>query len=49
MVEGGLMQATENDSIADFDQCFDFDEAFQSDISLDHLAGVDPNLQLKSD
>lgn len=49
MVNGGLMQATENDSPTDFDNCFDFDGAFAAEVSADQLAPEDPNLQLKSD
>ncbi len=37
MVEGGLMQATEHDSVRDFDGVFDFDEAFGVTIPLNRV------------
>ena len=37
MVEGGLMQATERDSIRDFDDGFDFDQSFQSPIPVEDI------------
>jgi uncharacterized repeat protein (TIGR04138 family) len=37
MVEGGLMQATQGDSIHDFDALFDFDKAFESPIPVDRV------------
>lgn len=37
MVEGGLMQATEGDSIHDFDAVFDFQEGFSYPIPLDRV------------
>lgn len=41
MVNGGLMQATERDSIADFDTVFDFEQAFNTPIPLDRLEAPD--------
>lgn len=45
MVDGGLMQATEGDSIRDFDAVFDFDDAFNIPIPLDHVPveGFEPD------
>lgn len=45
MVEGGLMQATESDTIRDFDAVFDFDEAFNAPIPLDRvpMEGFEPD------
>lgn len=45
MVEGGLMQATERDSVRDFDAVFDFDTAFDVPISLDGVPaeGFEPD------
>ena len=37
MVEGGLMQATEGDSIHDFDAVFDFTEAFEYPIPMERV------------
>jgi uncharacterized repeat protein (TIGR04138 family) len=37
MVNGGLMQATEQDSIRDFEAVFDFDDAFSRTIPLDRV------------
>lgn len=37
MVNNGLMQATENDSIRDFEDGFDFDTAFAVEIGLDDV------------
>lgn len=37
MVNGGLMQATDSDSIEDFDYVFDFDAEFNTDIPLDRV------------
>ncbi len=38
MVNAGLMQATEGDSIRDFDNGFGFDEAFGVPVSLDRIS-----------
>lgn len=35
MVEHGLMQATENDSIRDFEDGFDFEHAFNTEVDVD--------------
>ena len=45
MVEGGLMQATENDSIRDFDGVFDFNDAFDAPIPLGRvpMEGFEPD------
>ena len=45
MVEGGLMQATEADSIRDFDGVFDFDDAFSIAVCLDKvpMEGFEPD------
>jgi uncharacterized repeat protein (TIGR04138 family) len=37
MVDGGLMQATEHDSIRDFDAVFDFEQAFVTNVCLDKV------------
>ena len=37
MVNGGIMQATENDSIDDFNQVIDFGIAFKNDIPVDRV------------
>jgi uncharacterized repeat protein (TIGR04138 family) len=37
MVEGGLMQATEHDSVRDFDAVYDFEEAFIASVCLDKV------------
>ncbi len=49
MVNGGLMQATESDSIADFDNCFDFDAAFVAQVPVNRIAELDTNLQMKTE
>ncbi|MBI1368776.1 MAG: hypothetical protein GC162_09010 [Planctomycetes bacterium] len=45
MVEGGLMQATESDSVRDFDGIFPFDAAFQLQVSVDGVPaeGFEPD------
>lgn len=45
MVEGGVMQATANDSVRDFIGVFDFDEAFDAPICVDRvpLEGFEPD------
>ena len=45
MVDGGLMQATDGDSIRDFDGVFDFDDAFDAPIPLDRvpMKGFEPD------
>ncbi len=43
MVESGLMQATENDTVRDFDAVFDFDGAFSSEIPVEHVPLSDPH------
>ncbi|MDX1565275.1 MAG: hypothetical protein R3236_07720 [Phycisphaeraceae bacterium] len=45
MVEGGLMQANEDDSVADFDGVFDFEKAFDVPISLSQVPeeGFEPD------
>ena len=45
MVEGGLMQATEADTVRDFDSVFCFDEAFDTSIRLDRVpqTGMEPD------
>ena len=45
MVDGGLMQATERDSIRDFDAVFDFDAAFDVPVNLEGVPaeGVEPD------
>ena len=37
MVNGGIMQATEQDSIEDFDQVIEFSQAFRNDIPVDRV------------
>ncbi|MHC4994360.1 MAG: Minf_1886 family protein, partial [Planctomycetota bacterium] len=37
MVEGGLMQATEEDSVTDFDSIYDLDDALRVQISLENV------------
>jgi uncharacterized repeat protein (TIGR04138 family) len=49
MVEGGLMQATENDSVHDFDNCFDFEAAFKVDIPVEQIPLDDPQLNVLGD
>ncbi|MFA7237493.1 MAG: Minf_1886 family protein [Phycisphaeraceae bacterium] len=41
MVDGGLMHATEHDSIRDFSQVYDFDEAFASRIPVENVPFAD--------
>jgi uncharacterized repeat protein (TIGR04138 family) len=43
MVQSGLMQATENDTIGDFDSVFDFDGAFTCEIPVEHVPLSDPH------
>jgi len=45
MVEGGLMQATEGDSIRDFESVFQFEDAFDTSIRLDRVphSGLEPD------
>ena len=45
MVEGGLMQATEEDSLTDFEGVYSFDESFSHQVPLDRvpLAGFEPD------
>ncbi|MDH3583909.1 MAG: hypothetical protein OER86_06815 [Phycisphaerae bacterium] len=37
MVDGGLMQATESDTVHDFEGLFGFDEAFATEVPLDRV------------
>ena len=37
MVEGGLMHATEGDSVRDFDHVFDFGAAFDAEVPVDRV------------
>jgi len=45
MVDGGLMQATERDSVRDFDGVFDFDTAFNVPVCVDGVPteGFEPD------
>lgn len=45
MVEGGLMQATEEDSLDDFKAVFDFEEAFDVGVPVDKVPeeGLEPH------
>lgn len=45
MVDGGMMQATEKDSVRDFEAVFDFDEGFDTSIPLDRVPheGFEPD------
>ena len=50
MVEGGLMHATENDSLRDFEQVYDFDEVFNMRISVESVPYADaPTASVKHD
>jgi len=37
MVDGGLMQATDNDSIRDFEDGFSFEDGFRVGVDVDHV------------
>lgn len=50
MVEGGLMQASEGDSLTDFDGAFEFDAAFDVEVPTDAVPlDTDPSLSASSD